>query len=182
MTVRRLLLTSLASAAVLAVTAPAPRAPRLVWNTTASAPMGLYRLAPDAPLSRGVLVAAQPPPWLARDLAARGVVPRGVPLIKPVAALAGQTVCRDGARLLLDGVLVARARRQDRRGAALPTWRGCRRLGAGDVLLLNPTVPDSFDGRYFGVLPRACVLGRVHPVWIAHSSRDAPSPADRERW
>ena len=30
---------------------------------------------------------------------------------------------------------------------------------------MNPAAPDSFDGRYFGVLRMADVIGRATPVW-----------------
>ena len=37
----------------------------------------------------------------------------------------------------------------DRTGAALPVWRGCRRLAPDERFLLGDT-PGSFDSRYFG--------------------------------
>ena len=37
-------------------------------------------------------------------MAARGYVPRGVPLLKPVAAVAGARVCRSGLAVTIDGV------------------------------------------------------------------------------
>ena len=30
---------------------------------------------------------------------------------------------------------------------------------------MNPAAPDSFDGRYFGVLRMADVIGRATPIW-----------------
>ena len=43
-----------------AIAAFVPIAPRLVWNASASAPIGLYDLAPPHPLTVGDLVAAMP--------------------------------------------------------------------------------------------------------------------------
>lgn len=43
-----------------AIAAFVPIAPRLVWNASASAPIGLYDLAPPHPLTVGDLVAALP--------------------------------------------------------------------------------------------------------------------------
>ena len=35
----------------------------------------------------------------------------------------------------------------------------------GDVFLMNPGVPDSLDGRYFGPLPASSIIGRAVPLW-----------------
>ena len=54
---------------------------------------------------------------------------------------------------------------QDRIGRPLPVWQGCRRLAASQVFLMNPRVPDSFDGRYFGPLLTSSIVGRAVPLW-----------------
>ena len=164
----------LAAVGVLLVgaTAAADCAPGLVWNATASAPQGLYRLQSGLPLQSGELVAVRPPPALRLWLDGRGYAPAGVLLVKRVAALAPSTICRQGGRVSLDGVAIARAEPADRRGRALPIWTGCRRLGAGEVFLLN-AAPGSLDGRYFGPLPRSAVVGRLSPIWLVDGARHA---------
>lgn len=139
-------------------------APRWIWNASASAPLGLYRLGAAEPLAVGRWVAVTPPADLAETLAAREALPKGALLIKRVAALAPSEVCRTGAIVRLDGARAAGAVAQDRRGRPLPRWAGCSRLRADEVFLLNPA-PDSFDSRYFGALPRRAVVGQVVRVW-----------------
>jgi len=139
--------------------------PRLLWNATASTPTGLYALQPVRLLRVGDLVAIRPPEAVARFLAEGGYLPLGVPLLKHVAAMAGETVCRTGRTVTVDGIAVAEARDRDSRGRALPIWNGCRTLGNGEIFLLNHH-PDSLDGRYFGPLPRASVLGRAAALWL----------------
>ena len=136
-----------------------------MWNTTASVPIGLYALSRPYPIARGDLVAIAPEPVLARRLAAQGLLPPGVPLLKPVAAVTGQTVCRRGTRVTVEGQVVAQARRRDGTGRALPSWSGCQRLAAGEVFVLS-AAPGSFDGRYFGVTPRAAIIAEAQAVWI----------------
>ena len=51
------------------------------------------------------------------------------------------------------------------RGRPLPAWSDCRHIGKGELFLMNPAAPDSFDGRYFGVLSTHSVIGRATPVW-----------------
>ncbi len=139
--------------------------PRLLWNTTASVPTGLYRIAPVARPHRGDLLAVKPPPALALYLARRHYLPLNVPLLKHVGALPGQQVCRRGDRISVDGRIVAAALERDRFGRLLPVWTGCRRLAKGDLFLLNADVRDSLDGRYFGVLPTQTILGQATPLW-----------------
>lgn len=137
----------------------------LVWNASASVPTGLYKVTPAKHLSVTDLVVALPPAPLATTLAEEGYLPRGLPLIKRVLALPGQTVCRTGVFVTVDGILMGSAREKDRNGRKLPEWQGCRVVAANHVFLMNWDEPASFDGRYFGMLPIASVIGRAEPLW-----------------
>lgn len=144
---------------------PAPLVtPRLVWNASASAPVGLYLITPACSYPVGTLVLLEPPGWLAADLAQRQALPSGVPLLKRIAAGPGQTVCRRGAVILIDGAPRARVRLRDRGGRTLPRWTGCRQLGAGTFFFLNDS-PLSLDSRYFGPLPARAVRGTARSLW-----------------
>ncbi|MBR3191351.1 S26 family signal peptidase, partial [Bosea sp. (in: a-proteobacteria)] len=89
-------------------------APRLLWNASQSAPVGLYRIDPGAAPMVGDWVAIEPPAELAAYMARRKYLPRGVPLIKRVAALPGARLCRSGVFVTVDGRAVARALARDR--------------------------------------------------------------------
>lgn len=147
--------------------------PRVVWNASASAPLGLYRIEPDRDPPAGALVAVTPPEHLGRWLAARGYLGEDVPLLKHVAAKAGQRVCRIGAVVSVDARPVAVALARDGRGRSLPVWQGCRALRAGELLMLNPDHADSMDGRYFGPLTASTVIGRAVPI-LTRDTPDAP--------
>lgn len=89
---RAVLALSLLGLGLIGLAALARPAPWLVWNASASAPIGLYRVLPGKPAS-GDLVLVRTPDS-ARQLAAeRGYLPHDVPLVKRVAALDGDTVC-----------------------------------------------------------------------------------------
>lgn len=139
--------------------------PRVVFNTTASAPLGFYWLTPGR-YAPGQLTAVSPPRDLALWLARRGYLPANVPLIKEVAAVEGQHVCRRADLLLIDGQVAGRVKAKDRWGRALPRFNECRKLGAGEVFLLNRRAPASLDSRYFGPLAAKQMLGRVTPIWV----------------
>ena len=137
----------------------------LLWNASASVPVGIYLLETTDTRYVSELVAVLPPEPLASYLEAGNYLPRGVPLLKHVLALPGQTVCRDGLVVTVDKVAVGMARERDRRGRSLPVWQGCRVVAEDALFLMNSRSADSLDGRYFGLLPRSAVTGRAHPVW-----------------
>jgi conjugative transfer signal peptidase TraF len=136
-----------------------------VWNVSASVPTGLYLIRGKRSIHVGERVAIEPPPALRSLLAERDYLPVGVPLLKRVAAVSGQRVCRFAHGVTIDGTLVGVARSFDRRDRPLPAWSGCYRLALGELFLMNPAAPDSFDGRYFGVLSTHSVIGRATSVW-----------------
>ncbi|MES2338770.1 MAG: S26 family signal peptidase [Pseudomonadota bacterium] len=156
---------ALGGIALLAAPLLAPPLPRLAWNATPSAPIGLYAISPHAIPVEGSLVLVRPPPTLARLFAARGYLPANVPLLKRVSAHSGQRVCRAGRRVTVDDRLVAVALAHDRRGRPLPVWQGCRTLRFDQLLVLSPGVRDALDGRYFGPLPRSALVGVATPLW-----------------
>ncbi len=148
------------------------RPPWLVWNASASVPIGLYAVHTLIDVHAGDLVVVRPPEPLARFLADGGYLPRGVPLLKHVAAVAGQTVCRIGRSLTVDAIKIGEARERDSRNRVLPIWQGCRAIVKGDVFLMNPQSADSLDGRYFGPLPAASIVGRVIPLWVNQTKEE----------
>jgi conjugative transfer signal peptidase TraF len=139
--------------------------PWLVWNASESVPIGLYGVHPVDGLMVTDLVVAMPPEPLASLLAEGGYLPRGVPLIKRILALRGQTVCRNDLLISVDGIEMGAARERDHRGRLLPAWRGCRVLGQRQVFLMNWDEPASLDSRYFGPIPSSAVVGRAQPLW-----------------
>ena len=158
-------MTTYAATLFVALTSVFHPAPRLLWNASASVPIGLYAVRRALPLYVGELVVVTPPKPLAQFFAARRYLPLGVPLVKHVLALSGQTVCRTGRAITVDGTAMGDALERDRLGRALPNWRGCRVLEPGEVFLMNRTPPDSLDGRYFGPLPLTTIVGRADPIW-----------------
>lgn len=167
MTSRRIFVWATAlSVSLIVFPAVAAWSPRLLWNASASVPIGLYRLHPADHVAIGDLVVVQPPAALLDFVEARDYLPRGVPLLKHVMALEGALVCRSGDRITINHRHLGRAHAQDRNGRDLPIWQGCHRLGAGEVFLMNPDAPDSLDGRYFGTLPRSAIIARLTPLWI----------------
>jgi conjugative transfer signal peptidase TraF len=190
MTGRLVVLETVATAvAAIGTTMDAGMTPRFVWNASASVPIGLYSVHPAHHLTVTALAVAYPPEPLAGWLEERRYLPRGVPLIKPVLALAGQTVCRAGPLFTVDGRESGIAYEKDHSGRPLPFWQGCRVIGHGEIFLMNPAEPGSLDGRYFGPLPIASIAGLAEPLWTSSAgplmrpqrSSDTASPTVRSR-
>jgi conjugative transfer signal peptidase TraF len=139
--------------------------PRLIYNGSASAPLGFYRLVPDVQIARGDLVLAHLPAPAARLAAERGYLPRSVPVVKRVADLAGDIVCAESGAVLINGRVTARVLPADRAGRPLLAWQGCRTLDSGEVFLLMADIQASFDGRYFGPVSATAIIGRLVPLW-----------------
>jgi conjugative transfer signal peptidase TraF len=140
--------------------------PQLLWNASASVPIGLYAVSPAGTLHIGELVVVKPPEALAHFLAERGYLSMGVPLLKHILALPGQTVCRTGRTIVVDGRTMGRALALDHAGRSLPSWLGCRIVAVDEVFFMNWRSEYSFDGRYFGPLPASTIVGRAAPLWI----------------
>ena len=160
---RRRILTVMAAGVLLTLLTTQPTAPTLVWNASASVPLGLYRIR-HGPPRRGDLVLIRLPADIADLAHRRGYLPKSAYLIKFVVAVAGDQVCRIGDRILVSGVLVARAMSRDRWRRGMPAWHGCRRLASGEIFVLARH-PQSFDSRYFGPVPVSATVGRAVLLW-----------------
>jgi len=150
--------------AIVLVPAAIPPLPRLVWNASASAPEGLYAVSPEALPEAGDMVVARLPAMFRRLAAERRYLPENMPLVKRVAAVAGDEVCAVGQAITVNGKRVAGRRIFDHRGRRMPFWLGCIRL-RGHQLFLLMDAPDSFDARYFGVTEGRDIIGKARLIW-----------------
>jgi conjugative transfer signal peptidase TraF len=145
-------------------------APRVLLNTTPSEPVGLYARTALTP-APGRLVAFLAPqaafPYADRRL---NYLHR-VPLLKGVAAGPGDRVCAATDELTINGRPRGVIAERDGEGRALPHWRGCRTLADGELFTLADRVPNSFDSRYFGPIPKASVIGVFKPLWLIKEGR-----------
>lgn len=140
--------------------------PRLIWNASASVPVGLYWLRDNRDLKRGDLVLVWLPDAVRTLAAERAYLPLNTPAIKRVAALANDIVCVRNGIVTINGRVVAKTLLVDHAGRPLTIWRGCGELEPGQVFLLNDASPASFDGRYFGPTSRRDIIGKLVTLWV----------------
>ena len=168
-------ITALAAALLLYLAAPAMRAgpPPVLLVTTCSVPCGLYWRRPGPPRP-GDLVAACLPREQAALALARGYVTRSrrcpageTPILKRLVTGPGARVDYRRQLLTVGGAPLPRSslRQLDRAGRPLPvSVTYPYTVPPGRVLLLAEH-SDSYDGRYFGPVPRGLVLGAYRPLW-----------------
>lgn len=144
--------------------------PRLVWNASASAPIGLYRIKVGTRPRIGDFVLVELEPALEKFITERGYLPPKIPLIKRVAALPGDEVCRQNRAIFVGKIHVADALFLDSTGRKMPTWSGCFTLKCDEIFLLNAP-ENSLDGRYFSATKLSGVIGVAIPVLVWEEPR-----------
>ena len=154
----------LISIGVAGVAWPKAQSPLFVWNVSRSVPVGLYAIAEHQP-SRGEIAVLRLPVQMRNLADARGYPQSHAVLMKPVAALAGDTVCRHGAIITINGQLAARALIADTSGRPLPRWSGCHDTDDRQIFVLSDE-QQSFDGRYFGLVESRHVIGTAAAVTV----------------
>lgn len=145
-------------------------------NTSPSMPLGLWRTsALGGPVNRGEAVTACLPERAARLAMRRhyigpGDCPDGsMPLVKPVAAVAGDVVTVTPGGVAVNGEPIPNSAplARDEAGRLLHAMPpGLYGVAPGTVWLLSGYDPRSFDSRYYGPIPLASVRRIAHPVLV----------------
>jgi len=163
----RKLLLLCAAIGIAAAAAPAAWRPpvRIAYNASASAPLGWYQVRAVASPRVGDYVLATLPIGASALAARRGYLPAGLPVLKQVAAVAGQHVCAREAAILIHDADSVHVLRSDRLGRPLPAWHQCRNLIDGELFLVNASNAASFDSRYFGPVSVSAVRGQAILLW-----------------
>lgn len=158
--------------ALIALSAVVSPTPMLLYNPTPSAPIGWYKVDPNAPIEREIWVASYLPMEAERLADRRGYLPRGAPVIKPLAGVSGDRFCVQSEALVLHGERFE-IQPNDRSGRELPRLNeGCRTVAEGHVLLLSNRLQNSFDSRYFGQVPLSLVIGEAVYLGVDTSGID----------
>ena len=142
-------------------------------NLTASMPIGIYRVtSPRTVISKGMMISVCPPLPAAtvgreRAYLFAGPCPGATePLLKVVAATAGDHIVLRPSGVLVNGRLLPHSRtlNADRAGRPLLPWRTGPYLLRGDALWIYAPNERSWDSRYWGPASIKSVLAVVRPV------------------
>ena len=142
-------------------------------NTTRSIPVGLYWTS-SQPVEKGAYVLFCPPQVAVLAQARqRGYIGAGFCLgnygymMKRVVAVQNDVVAVTADGVLVNGELLPQSRplKADQAGRLLASYPAGRfTLGTSEVLLMSSESRTSFDGRYFGPVPRAQIRAVILPV------------------
>ncbi len=137
--------------------------PPMILNETPSMAKGAYVRVDDvARLKRGDIIAmainGQSRDYLVKQLG----YPDDTMLIKRVAGISGDLVCRRETAVTIGSKAIVAAR-MDKHGNSLPAWGGCRVLLPNEVFLLGDHA-SSFDSRYFGPVTKDELVGIYRAV------------------
>jgi conjugative transfer signal peptidase TraF len=150
----------------LAILAAAPAFqdhPPFIINETVSMAKGVYVYTDNASaIKRKDIVALKMTIGANAYLVDELGYPKRTLLIKRVAGLSGDVICRHGMRVTVNAQTV-NAQSKDRFGNLLPVWDGCAVLLPNQVFLLGDH-PSSFDSRYFGPVTKVQLIGTYRGV------------------
>lgn len=143
-------------------------------NTSASIPLGIYRMVSAPGPVAGDLVMACPldtPVFVqakGRGYLGVGPCPSGIsPLMKRLEATEGDVVAFTSRGVIVNGELVNSSEplAADQAGRPMPELRtSAQPVPAGQVLLMGIDNPKSFDGRYYGLLPATQITAAIRPI------------------
>lgn len=150
---------------------------RITANLTPSIPQGLYIANSDVPrqLERGQIVAFRPHNDAARYAYLQGWMKPNSVFLKTVGGVAGDTVCVDQELTIRTAstsgvpasfIRVGPVADADRQGRPLPhVLRGCQRIPYGYFLPIGQALTNSYDGRYYGLVPASHVQAVLQALW-----------------
>ena len=134
---------------------------RLVKNYSVSERPGLYIVTQWKAPKKGDLVLVSFPE-AAKELAKRrSWLHEGIPLLKRIVGVESDRVCHENGELTINGREIAPILAVDRQGEEMEVVNGCYTIQPGYFLPVNTYSPYSFDGRYFGPIPRDLILGKA---------------------
>ena len=140
--------------------------PPMILNETPSMAKGAYvRVGEVHDIKSGDII-AMPMNSAARNYLVKKLgYPKDTMLIKRVAGLSGDLVCRHNSVVTINKRTLVAAR-SDQQGNLLPAWNGCRTLSTSEVFLLGDH-PASFDSRYLGPVLQGELAGiyRAAVTW-----------------
>lgn len=148
------------------------------FNVSPSEPMGVWKEVPAGIIKRGDMVSVCVPPDApeistakARSYILPGSCPGNIaPLVKPVAAVAGDTVTISTTGVLVNGALASTTGPATRDSAGRPLQPvpyGIYTVPVGSIFLLSDYSPKSFDSRYFGFVPKTGIRNKIMPILVS---------------
>jgi conjugative transfer signal peptidase TraF len=131
------------------------------YAATTSMPKGWYFISPPKTLTRKDIVLFYPPEITRQFLQEHKWGPSSGLLLKYVKGIPGDEVCIRKQAIWINKVKIAPIYAYYAPGKLLPHSNFCGILAANQYLLMSTYIARSFDGRYFGPVQRAQIIGKA---------------------
>jgi len=133
----------------------------LTYQISASMPRGFYLIKPAEKIKRGDIIVFYPPKKIATFLLQHKWIAPDKLLMKHVAAITGDYVCKHNATIFINHKKVAHITHYYAPGKPLPSKPFCTTLKKNQYLALSTKIKRSFDGRYFGPIDKKTIVGKA---------------------
>lgn len=133
-------------------------------QSSASMPKGVYFIGPIKSIHRGDIIIFKPPLTIDAFLIKQRWVPKSGILLKTVMAIPGDYVCKKNHWVWIGQKKIAYVFEYYQPNKKLPNSPFCGELKSDQYLLMSVLNNKSFDGRYFGILNRAHMVGFAHKM------------------
>ncbi|MCF6766014.1 signal peptidase I [Thiotrichales bacterium 19S3-7] len=134
---------------------------QLRYQGTMSMPAGIYLQYPSNSYRVGDDVIFVPSNTVENLIVKRGWLSEKEPLLKEIIAAKGDFVCIKNGYLWLNEERLVPVLKEDRKKRALPEIKMCRKLKSDEFWMMGISSPYSFDSRYFGIVKKQNILGKV---------------------
>lgn len=137
-------------------------------NTTASFPLGLYKVVKNTTVTRGVFVEICAPDkkniqLLKLQKENDGICSNGtIPLLKKVAAMEGDKITVTNSKVFVNGVEQANSTIYAKK---VRYYAQTQTLQKGEIFVMSDYNPMSYDSRYFGALKAKDILHTLTPFF-----------------
>ena len=136
----------------------------LSYQVSSSMPKGWYLQRPVVHLQRGDWIFVTPPTFARDYLQKNQWLPDSGVLLKSLQGMPGDWVCQKPQALWINQTIKATLLNRDINQQPIVKQPFCRRLNSHEYLVLGISDRRSYDGRYFGPIDRAKILGRALPL------------------
>ncbi|WP_162896448.1 signal peptidase I [Cysteiniphilum halobium] len=132
-----------------------------IQQLTPSMPEGWYFTYPQLDYHKGDSVVFIPNQQTENYILARKWLPKGIPLLKEIVGVAGDSLCIKNQNVYINGQWIGKVYKTDGQGNILPMFRFCGTIPKDSYFMQGVANPHSFDSRYYGLVNKAQIMSKA---------------------
>lgn len=135
-----------------------------IINTSYSLPVGIYLISNDKNYTKGDIVVIDPPTEIKNFMVNRGYLKNNNYLLKKIYGMQGDIYTTKDNLSYINDKYIGTIYKVDSSNRPLPQFTGKHIIPAGYFLPIADNRPNSYDGRYFGLLNTNVIKFKVYPL------------------